>query len=233
MIAIFLLHYLPWRGIFFVLAAGIFINAITFYLLADEVKLDHSEKLTLGKLITEKALWISVGFWTFAAGANIGLYAVTPLYLTKELGLTVSYANTILAVSRLGGVGIALLCGWLVDRISLKKTMFTMICLAGTFTVLLGTVPVRFIGISLFLQAVFVTGFFPVGFVAIARTFVREMRGMATGLIASISTILGGGLVPYLLGVAGDTISFRVGVTCLGISVCLSSLLTLKLEELE
>ncbi|HBE44394.1 MAG TPA: hypothetical protein DDW17_02795, partial [Deltaproteobacteria bacterium] len=91
----------------------------------------------------------------------------------------------------------------------------------------------NYIGIVLFLQAFFVTAFFPVGLVAIARTFTREMRSLATGIINAISMAVGGGLIPYFLGISGDTVSFRLGITILGVFVGLASILVFHLKELE
>ena len=68
-------------------------------------------------------------------------------------------------------------------------------------------------------ECIFVTGFFPVGLVSIAKTFDRETRGMATGYILIFSVLLGGGLIPYLLGLSGDLVGFRFGIVLLGIVV--------------
>ena len=127
----------------------------------------------------------------------------------------------------------AVLCGFLVDRFSLRKLMFAMLFLSGLFTVLTGVVPVRFVGFSLFFQAIFVTGFFPLGLVAITKMFSSEMRSMATGITLAFMVIFGGGLVPYLLGFSGDLLSFRFGISLLGILVSLSSLLIFSLKELK
>ena len=161
--------------------------------------------------------------WIFGAGSNLGIYAITPLYLTKELGLSIDYANTILGISRLVSIGVAIACGFLVDRFSLRNMMFLMMLITGIFTVLMGLSPVKYTGVLLFFQAFFVTGFFPIGLVGIARTFDREMRGLATGIILASSFFIGGGVVPWLLGVSGDLYSFRLGITVLGVLTMLAS----------
>jgi MFS family permease len=171
--------------------------------------------------------------WVFGAGANLGIYSIIPLYLTKELQLNIGYANTILGVSRLGSVAVAIACGFLIDRFNLKKIMFLVMIITGVFTVFMGLISVRYIGIVLFLQAFFVTAFFPVGLVALAKTFNREMRSLATGIILALAIAFGGGIIPYLLGVSGDLYSFRLGITILGIFVGLSSTLIFHLKELE
>ena len=136
-------------------------------------------------------------------------------------------------MSRLGSVAVAIACGFLIDRFNLKKIMFLVMIITGVFTVIMGLVSVRYIGIVLFLQAFFVTAFFPVGLVAIAKTFNREMRSLATGIILALAIAFGGGIIPYLLGVSGDLYSFRLGITILGIFVGLSSTLIFHLKELE
>ncbi len=88
--------------------------------------------------------------------------------------------------------------------------MFLVMIITGVLVVMMGLTSVKYIGIVLFLQASFVTGFFPIGLVAIAKTFNREMRSLAMGIILAVSNIFGSGITPYLLGVSGDVHSFRL-----------------------
>jgi MFS family permease len=166
-------------------------------------------------------------------GANLGIYSIVPLYLTKELHLSIVYANTVLGVSRLGSVGVAIACGFIIDRFELRKLLFFIMITTSVFTVLLGVTPVKYIGVILFLQASFVTGFFPVALVAIAKTFSREMRGLATGIILAVAVVLGGGILPYSLGLSGDLYSFRLGIVIVGVLVALCSTLIFRVKELE
>ena len=146
--------------------------------------------------------------------------------------MSIDYANTILGISRFGGIGVAILCGFLADKINIKKVMFIMVLGAGILTILIGIAPVRFTGIAFFLQALFVTGLFPLIFVLIARIFSRERRSMATSIILTIGSGLGNGIIPYLLGLSGDLLSFRVGISILGILVTMASWLILSLRNL-
>jgi len=232
-IALFLLRFFEWRWIFEVFAVIFFISGIIFYLITDEVKINNSHKTVFWGLMKARSLWIISILFTFAAGVNMGIYFIVPLYLTKELSLSIGYANTILGVSRLGGIGMSIMCGFLVDRFSLRKTMFIMMFLTGILTILVGMASVKLVGILLFFQAICITGFFPLGFLSLARTFNKEMIGMATGLVLTLSTVLGGGVIPYLLGLSGDLISFRFGIAILGIMVVLSSLPILFMKKVE
>jgi MFS family permease len=232
-IVLLCLDVLPWRHIF-TLFGILFVAAGTaFYLFSSEVTIHKTTMAPLSSFLTNRSLWIMGIVWTFAAGANMGIYYVTPLYLTKELMLDLGYANRIFGLSKIGGVACVLLSGFIVDRFSLRKTMFTIIAVTGILTVLLAVADVSLIGFALFAQATLVMGFFPLGLVAVSRMFKREQRSMATGFIVTLGVIFGIGIVPFLLGVAGDTITFRLGILLFGILVTLSSGLILLMKDLR
>jgi MFS family permease len=204
-------------------------STVVFSNICDDVKIRNiQKKALLGDLLKKRSLWAIGVDVLFAASANMGIYQISPLYLTKELLLNINYANTILSISRFGGIGVAILCGFLADRLSLRKIMFIMVLITGILTVLIGVAPVRFVVIVFLLQALFVTGIFPLAFVLIARTFSGEMSGMATSLVLTAATIFGSGVISYLLGLSCDLISFRFGISVLGAFVILSSWLLLK-----
>jgi NNP family nitrate/nitrite transporter-like MFS transporter len=232
-IALFILRFFSWRGIFVVFAFIFLAAALVFSFACSEVKLDNPPKTVFRDLIRIRSLWLMAILWIFGAGANQGIYAIIPLYLVKELGLALGYANTILGISRLGAIGVAISCGILIDRFNLRIVMFLVLLITGVLTVFMGVVSAGFMGIILFLQAFCVTAFFPVGLVAIAKTFSREMRSLAAGIILAVSIVSGGGLVPYLLGLSGDLYSFRLGIVVFGVFVALSSLMVFHLKELE
>ena len=232
-IALFLLHFFPWRGIFVVFACICLICSIVFSCISGEVRISNPPSATFKDLVKIRSLWLMAIIWICGMGANLGIYSIVPLYLTKELHLDMGYANIILGISRLGSVGVAIACGFLIDRFDLRKVMFLLMIITSVVTVLMGLAPAKYVGIVLFLQALFVTGLFPVGLVAIAKTFNREMRGLATGIITAASTVFGSGIIPYFLGVSGDLYSFRLGITILGIFVALASTLVFRLKELE
>jgi NNP family nitrate/nitrite transporter-like MFS transporter len=233
LIALFLLNFFPWRLIFVVFACVFLVCSVVFYFVSTEVRIGNPSKTTFRDIIKIRSLWLMSVLWIFSMGANLGIYSIVPLYLTKELHLTIGYANTVLSISRIGSVVVAVACGFLIDRFDLKKVMFFVMIITSILVVLMGLASVKYIGIILFLQASFVTGFFPVGLVAIAKTFNREMRSLATGIILAVSNIFGSGITPYVLGISGDLYSFRLGITILGICVALSSTLVFRLKELE
>ncbi|MBP1733253.1 MAG: transporter [Deltaproteobacteria bacterium] len=232
-LALLFIHYFGWRGIFVTFAIIFLLAATTFWLTVDELKITQARKNLHSDLFRKRALWIMGAIWVCATGATWSVYFTVPLYLTKELGLTIEYANSLFGLSRLGGIGVVIACGFLVDRVSVKKMIFTLLLLSGVLTVLVGTSSARFIGVVLSLQVIFIMGFYPLGLTAIARTFDREERGMATGIIMTVSMSTGSGLITYLLGLSGDLISFRFGYVALGALVILGSSLLFSLKELK
>lgn len=232
-VAIGLLALVPWRGMFVVFACVFLVCTIVLCFACEEVRIENPPRVVFRDILRMGSFWIMTGLFTFGVGANLGINSIIPLYLTKELRLSIDYANTILGISRLGSVGVAISCGFLVDRFSLRKIMFPMMAIAGVFTILMGLASVSLTGIVLFVQAVFITGFFPVGLVAIAKIFNREMRGLATGMILAVCMVFGSGIIPYLLGVSGDLYSFRVGIVFMVALVTLSSALIFRLKDLN
>jgi NNP family nitrate/nitrite transporter-like MFS transporter len=232
-IVLFLLRYFHWRGIFGILGVAVLIIAILFALKGEELKINEPHATVFRDLITRKSLWMMVTIMSVVMGANMGIYYVLPLFLTKELSLGIGYANSLLGVSRLGGIGVAILCGFLIDRFNLRKTMFILTIISGILTIILGASSTGLIGISLFLQAIFITGIMPISFVCMARLFDRAALSMAIGLIVPLGTLFGTGLIPYLLGLSGDLLSFRFGIIVLGVLLVLMSWLALSMRDLE
>jgi MFS family permease len=231
-IALSILSFFPWRAVFVIPGLVFLLCALIFYFIADEVTLGQEKSYFLGSLFRNRTIWVMGVVWIFAAGANIGLYFVIPLYLVKELSLDIDYANTIFGLSRLGGAVLTIIAGFFVDRFSLKKACFVLVSATGILTVLLALSSARWVHVFLSLQACISPTVFPVGYVAVAKLFSQEQRGQATGFVITIGMI-GTGLVPYFLGLSGDFWSFRAGIFVLGILTALSSGLFYTLKEFQ
>ena len=232
-IALFLLQFFGWRGIFSVLGVVFIIAVLIFYMLFDELKVPKINRADFRRFISRKALWIMSVVWMFAASTSLGIYSVIPLYLTKELHLDIGYANTIFAISRLGGFVVAISAGFLVTRFSIQKVMASILIISGVFTIFVALAGVRFIGAALFLQATFIYGFFPAGLIALSRMFEMNVRSIATGFVFGFGVIGGWGITPYLLGLSGDLVSFKLGILILGIGTIMVSGLVFLLRELR
>jgi MFS family permease len=233
LIALFLLRFFQWREVLGIIGFVFVAAAIIFSFLFNELTVAPITRAAFGKFIRRRELWILSIIWVFAASTSIGVYYVTPLFLTKELHLDLGYANTIFGMSRLGGFVVAISSGFLVNRFSIRTIMVFILIISGASTVSVALAGVKFIGTALFLQASFIYGFFPAGLIAISKIFDLNVRGIATGFIFGFGVIIGWGVTPYLLGLSGDLLSFKFGILMLGMLVIMSSGLVFLLKELS
>ena len=233
LIALLLLHFFEWRGIFGVMGVVFACAACATHFLLDELKVGKITRAAFGEFITRRSLWLLSVVWVFAASTSMGVYFIIPLYLTKELHLGIGYANSIFGVSRLSGFAVAVAAGFLVGRFSLRGIMVSVLVISGLLTMFVSLASVKLIGVALFLQASFIYGFFPAGLIAISRMFDLNVRGIATGFIFGFGVIFGWGIAPYLLGLSGDLLSFRFGILVLGIATLLSTGLLFFIRELR
>lgn len=227
-----LLTHCEWREVFLVIALTLTSCAVIFSFVAKDRQGPAGERHYLGgNLWRRKEVWFMGIVGAFVGGATIGLYFIIPLYLVKELGMAPSQANTILGVSRIGGVLVAIPMGYLVDRFSPRRILFTLAFCTGVATMFLVTRDVAWITICFFIQACFAMGFMSIKFFGISKLFEEEERGQATGILLTVSLIFGG-VIPYLLGLSGDLLSFRLGIFLLGAITTLASGLILFLKKL-
>lgn len=167
-------------------------------------------------LVKESSFWIIMVLFGLGIGASFGIYSMLPLYLVVERGIGRGWANTLIALSRLSGIFISLMAGWFVDRLGVKKTLFVFLLTTGILTVLLGVVPGSWLVLCIFLQPMVGVCFFPAGFTAISRISSPDSRNVAISLAVPLGFILGGGVVPALIGWAGERSSFSMGIVGIG-----------------
>lgn len=89
---------------------------------------------------------------------------------------------------------------------------------SGVFTLAIAITEVHWVLIvMLLLQGAFCVVFYPVGIVAIAKVTQTEKRGIFTGTIMAVSSLLGIGFIPFIMGIIADRWSFQVGFMLLGL----------------
>jgi NNP family nitrate/nitrite transporter-like MFS transporter len=227
------LKFFSWERILLILGIASLILPAYFWKVSVEPAVDRSRKTSpYLSLLKKRPIWIMGLLWIFASGSSSGIYSVLPLYLIKERGIDLYLANTLLGISRVGGVFVSILSGYLADRYGYRVILAWSLFTTGLSTIglsLASTLPLIFT--TLFLQATFSLFFFPVGMATISRLTPLSDRAMATGIILAIAVIFGSGVNPLLLGVIADHMSFRVGMFCLGVLTTFSSLGVRFLEE--
>jgi NNP family nitrate/nitrite transporter-like MFS transporter len=172
-----------------------------------------------------RTIWIMGFLWIFASGSGLGIYSILPLYLIKERGIDFDLANTLFGISRVGGIFISILTGFLVDRYGYRTILRLSLITTGLSTIALSlasTLPL--ILTTLLFQATLSLTFFPAGLATISKLTPLSERSMAIGVTLSIGVIFGMGGTPLILGLIADHFNFQVGILWVGILTTISSL---------
>ena len=181
-------------------------------------------------IVRRGVFWRLVVVFGLGIGASLGIYAILPLVLVGGHGLEREQANTILALSRIPGVAAAWVAGWLSDRFGPKRTMTTVLLTNGLLTFALAVLPMPWVLVPICIQPALSVCFFPAGFSMIGLSVPETSRNLAIALTTPVAFMIGAGIVPAIVGVAGDVWSFAGGLTVTGGLVLLGSLLASRLR---
>jgi MFS transporter, NNP family, nitrate/nitrite transporter len=185
-------------------------------------------------LLRDPSFWIMMVMFGLGIGTSFGVYTMLPLYLISERGLDRTWANTLIALSRVAGLFVAFGAGWFVDRWGVRKSLAVFFGATGVLTVLLGTLAGPWLTAVVFLQPLVAVCFFPAGFTAIGRIGPPKLRNVAVGFTVPLGFMFGGGLIPTGIGWAGEQGSFSAGIIGVGLVtlLCLPLVRLLKLTAL-
>jgi NNP family nitrate/nitrite transporter-like MFS transporter len=227
-----LLKWFSWRGTLALLGvASLFIGvAFTRFGRGGEFPGAAPSATSFRTIVAKPAFWIMMVLFGLAIGASLGVYAMLPLYLVAERGFDRYWANTLVAVSRVSGLGMAFLAGWATDRFGPRRIMSVVFLLAGVMTVLLGVVPGYWIVVVVFVQPMLAVCFFPAGFAALSCLGPPGTRNVAISLMIPFAFLLGGGALPTGIGMLGDAGAFAWGFAIVGALVLMGFLLSLSLK---
>jgi NNP family nitrate/nitrite transporter-like MFS transporter len=162
---------------------------------------------------------IRVSFILFglAMAVSYGLFVMLPLYLVADRGWDREVANLTLSLSRIPAIAGLLGTGWLVDRIGPAKILWGSLFFSGVASVALSLAPNAWLGVIIPLQALLVVSFFPAGFAFLSRATLLSSRNIGVSLVMAVSTFIGQGIVPTVLGYLGDVGSFSLAIAAVGV----------------
>jgi NNP family nitrate/nitrite transporter-like MFS transporter len=186
--------------------------------------------LSFRELFTKSSFWVMVFLFSIGICGTLGIYTMLPLYLVTEHAMDRNLANTLISLSRLSGLIMALAGGWATDRFGPKRTLKVVFIITGFMTVLLGIVPASYIPIIVFLQPFVAVCFFPAGFAALSFIVAPKSRNIAVSLTVPLGFLIGGGLVPIFIGIIGDIRSFALGIVICGGLITAGSIFTGRLK---
>lgn len=181
---------------------------------------------SLRVLCRQQDLWIMMVLFSLGIAGTMGLYAMLPLYLTSERGMDLAWTNSIVAVSRIAPIFVALLSGWVADRFGTERAMKYALLCTGFSTILLGIVPGWWIVFVLFLQPMLAVCFFPPALAALSSIGPAGARNVVVSFTIPLSFLVGAGAIPTLIGVAGNAGSFATGIALTGTLMSVGAVLT-------
>jgi len=186
---------------------------------------------SLRSLCRRRDLWIMMVLFGLGIAGTMGVYAMLPLYLVSERGMDLAWTNSVVAVSRIVPIFVALLSGWVADRFGTERTMKYSLLLTGALTILLGIVPGRWVVIVVFLQPMVAVCFFPAALAALSSIGPAGARNVVVSFTIPLSFLVGAGAIPTLIGVSGNAGSFASGIACTGALMTVGAALTRYLES--
>lgn len=213
-----LLHWFSWRGILGLLGVVALFLGVAYarFGRGGEFSGEAPNLGSVRALSANRSFWIMTLLFGLGVSGSLGVYTMLPLYLVIEKGLARNWANTLIAISRISCPGMSFLAGWSTDRIGAKTILFGVFLLAGLMTVLLGITHGPWLIAVVMLQPLLAVAFFPAGLAALSLIVPPAFRNVAVSLAVPFGFIFGGGIIPILIGLAGDAGNFALGITLVG-----------------
>ncbi|WP_419659673.1 major facilitator superfamily MFS1 protein [Desulfosarcina variabilis str. Montpellier] len=176
------------------------------------------------------SFWIMMVLFMLGISSTMGIYTMLPLYLVAEQGMARSHANEIVGLSRVLCFGMAFFAGWANDRIGTKRTLMVVLILSGSTTILLGVLHGFWLTSMIFVQPLIAVCFFPPAFAVLSTIGPAGMSNVAVSLTIPAAFLMGGGVMPLLIGMMGDRGSFAAGMIMVGGMVLVGALLAACLD---
>ena len=76
--------------------------------------------------------------FSLGISSTLGIYTMLPLYLVTDHGMDRNWANTLIGLSKIAGVGMALVGGWATDRFGPQRILRIVFVLTGMLTLFIG-----------------------------------------------------------------------------------------------
>jgi NNP family nitrate/nitrite transporter-like MFS transporter len=188
-----LLGWTSWRGVLMILGIASIITGLVFAFLGKGGTFlgEAPNSRILRSILVEPSFWIMMALFGLGISASLGVYSMLPLYLVSEKGMDRSWANTLLGMSRILTPFMAILAGWVTDRLGLKRTLKAVFLPTSLITGMLGIISGSWIILIVFLQPMFASCFFPAGFAALSRMGSSSVKNVAVSLTVPVSFLLG------------------------------------------
>jgi NNP family nitrate/nitrite transporter-like MFS transporter len=222
------LYWYSWRAVFKVLGIAALLLSLVFakFGRGGEFRGDQVGYAAFRNLLTNRAFWIMVILFSLGISSTLGIYSMLSLFLVSEHGMERSWANTLIALSRVASIGVTLAGGWATDRFGPRGVLRIGFILTGLMTVFIGIASTSWVTVAVFLQPVMAVCFFPAGIAALSMVSSAKDRNIAVSLTVPLAFMIGGGAAPTFIGFMGDVNSFGSGIVLVGGAILTGSLIS-------
>jgi len=215
-----LLRVVPWRGVLAVLGVLAILLGILFRVWGrgGAGRGEPARLATLWELAQDPALRIVAALFVVGTGTTVGLYMMLPLFLVNDLRMERGLANTLIGLSRVAGLAVVFISGWITDRLGPRRALAVYLTATGGLTVTLGLLRGPVITpILVFCQAVASVCFHPAGFSLVSVLVAPHVRPLAVSLVLVVGTLVGAGLLPTGIGYFAEAFSFSTAISLFGL----------------
>jgi predicted MFS family arabinose efflux permease len=158
----------------------------------------------LRDILSRPQLWIIGVLFAMAIGAEVGVYSMIPTYLVRSEGMELNRVNTLLSLSRVSGLVMIFLTGWIADRFGVKLLIAVVLSLAAVITAMMGFSHQILLLVAVFAQPLVIICFFPAGLRALTDVFPPRLLSLARSYMIPFAYFFGAGLVPAGMGILAE-----------------------------
>jgi NNP family nitrate/nitrite transporter-like MFS transporter len=165
------------------------------------------------------SFWWMMLLFSLGVSGTMGVYSMLPLFLVNEHGMLQAQANTLVTLSRIATLPMPLLIGWIADRMGLKPVIATVLMISGILVVSIGICSGRILLAVIFCQPLMAVCFFPPAFAALSNIGTNRNRNVAVSFTIPAAFLVGGGVIPGMIGVLGEKGWFSQGFVVTGLLI--------------
>ena len=221
-----LLRFFTWRGSLALIGGAAVLLGVLFLIRGKggRHKGEAPRFQFMRRIVKTPSYWVMISLFTVSIGSSVGIYSMIPLFLVNEMNMDRTWANGLIGFSRVFGILVLFLSGFITERFGPKNAMGFFLSSTAGFTLLLGALRgPAMTPVLMFLQAASVACLFPVGFTVLSLLFPLQVRGTAVSLVMLVASLLGGGLLPSAIGHWAEAFSFSSAFIFFG-ALCLALL---------
>lgn len=183
-------------------------------------------------IASRPGVWRMAFLFGIGISGTLGIYSMLPLFLVSDHGMAREWANSLLALSKVGALAAAWFGGWASDRFGPLTTIRTVLLLSGLLIMGLGGLRGPGLVATVFCQSILAVCFFPAGFSLLSAISSRRNQNITIAVTIPVAFLIGGGGIPLFLGWMGDAGVFGYAFMLIGAVTTLASVATVGLTAI-